>query len=113
MTQKDYMMLILLILLVVIGQIVRYRKQKFYMPITLNPKMENHVLNRKYSLHCKQSINYEYINRCYMIASLFSFLIAVCAFLFMGYLISLITFFAVYSLSYAFVTFMVGHFAEA
>ena len=70
--------------------------------------MQSHVLNRKYALDKKENVNYKQINRYYLIASLFSFLSAVGGALLFDFLIGVILFLILYSLSFAFVAYLNG-----
>ena len=104
MPEKDWMLLVALIVTVVLTQWMRCHKQQFYTPIAQNPRMEGHVLNRKYHLHTKPGVNYRKINRWYLAASLGSFLTAAGVAVWMGYLAGAAPFLAFYPLGYVLVT---------
>ena len=108
LTGKGEIMFVLLAVMVVLSQLMRCYKQQFYTPVAQNPRMEGHVLNRKYQLHLNPGVNYREINIYYLLASLFSFFSAVAVFHAVGYLAGLGSFLILYSLSYTLVAKVVG-----
>ena len=108
MTQKDLCMVAILAVLVVLTQLIRCKKEQFYTSIARDPKMQNHVLNRKYALNTKNHVDYPQINRYYLVASLFSFFAAILVFVLIDYFVGVLSFFALYSASYATVAGVIG-----
>lgn len=109
MPQKDWMMLLALVVTVILTQMMRCHKQQFYTPIAQNPRMEGHVLNRKYQFYMKPGINYRKINQWYLTASTGAFLAAVGIAIAIGYLAGIAAFLVFYPLTYVLATKIIVH----